>query len=279
MTVAKDALVEWMEWREMCGKAPNTIRSQHIMLTSFFKKFKLNERMVAAITHHNMHVFVNDGSTVKAGTRRSRLAALRSFFDYCAGRGYCLGNPAKLVKVNYRILTHRQREPNKRKPFTVKEIDRLIGATNADPWWCFAILVGYETGLRLGDIARLEWDCIVKNEEGEALSLVVWTDKRDRRVRLFVSPGLRAALALPIKMAGTTFMWPLQARIVADPHKRAILSGQFADICERAHIVGKSFHCLRNTYIQRCMDNGIEIHHIASCVGHKNIKTTEGYLE
>ena len=85
-----------------------------------------------------------------------------------------VGNPATLVKVDIRKVPHRMRQAKKKEAFTPEEVKYITA--NTEGFWRAAILIAVETGLRIGDIVQLEWDCF------SLTHMEVWTDKKDKKV-------------------------------------------------------------------------------------------------
>jgi integrase len=205
------------------------------------------------------------------------LAGLRSFFNFCSIRKYTDGDPSRLVSIKCHLLTHAQKEARVRQPFTEAEVKALLQATDprahagADPFWYCAIAIGRYTGLRLGDICNLEWDCFT--EPGK---MKVWTNKSNTAVLLPLDrfPALQDAVAM-IPYQDQTYCFPEKREVINDPRRRAYVSVQFSRICARLRIVGKSFHCLRHTYAS-AETTGLE--QIAKDLGHHSTKVTEGYV-
>src|SRR5579864_6280473 len=125
-------------------------------------------------------------------------------------------DPSKLVSVNYKILSHAQKETNVRQVFTPLEYQRLVEGTTG--FWKFAIQASRELGLRLGDICQLEWDCF--RQPGH---IAVWTDKRDKRVSLKLTDGLAVAATL-LPVVHPRYVFPEHQELVNDPTRRAYLS-------------------------------------------------------
>jgi integrase len=107
-------------------------------------------------------------------------------------------------------------------------------------FWLFAVKCSAQTGLRLSDVANLEWRCF-----GEPGKLVVWMDKTNRRIEHVLSPELEE-MVTQIPVSSPTHLFPEQHQIVSDVKRRALLSVQFKRICERIGISGKSYHSTRH---------------------------------
>ena len=114
-------------------------------------------------------------------------------------------------------------------------------------------------------------------------------EKTNQRIEHTISPGLQHFIGdLPVIDANHVF--PEQRAIIKNPAKRAGLSVQFARLCERLNIKGKSFHSLRhykatNSYakldkdtLARKLAASLSLEEIAALLGHQNKNTTKSYL-
>jgi len=273
---AGEAISLWAAWRRDVA-APNTIHTQEVVLRQWLGKFDSHGWPVPRLTHAHIDRFVNDSGPTKRSTRDMRLAAIRSFFKFCSAKGYCVGNPADLVVVRLNKLSHVQREPISRVPFT--EDEYLLIMANASGFHKRATALSYWTGLRLNDIACLEWPSILPHK------LVVWTRKAQARVMLplddptFGDGELRAIL-LEMMQAKThpTFCFPEQRDISLDPTRRAKLSVYYSRLLKGLGIKGKSFHCLRHSFATRLENSGMPIKEIGRLIGHASNETTRNYI-
>lgn len=272
------AVDAWLERLSCRGRSPRTVHNYKTLLRGFVTHH--HALMPASITERHVNDWLNNPKQIhKAGSLMVRLTAMRSFLEFCGDKGWCAGNAANLVEINYNMLSHEQKEPKQRLPFTDAEVSVLLTACNGDPFWYAAVLIGRYTGLRLGDIASLEWSCFI--EPGK---IIVWTDKHDRRVELPVEP---APLALLVERllhrmeltATKKYVFPEQRVIAEDVKKRAMLSTQFSRLCERAGIDGKSFHCTRYSYAEDLRRRGQPLWYISQSLGHARQATTLGYLK
>lgn len=273
LTIAK-ALGHYRTYLESIGKSSKTAENNVSTVEAWARDTNLLTSPPAVVNEGHISAWVNRSETnAKASTRNVNLASLRSFFGYCAAKGWSVGDPARLARVNMKTLSHKQKETDEREVFEPYEIKRLIKhCESEDIFWLFATRLSLETALRLGDICQLEWDCL-----SEANLINVWTDKRDKRVSVPISDEL-SELLTQIPVTNHRFMFPEQRKIANDLKKRASLSVKFGRILEKCDITGKSFHCLRHTCITRWDKEGETLETIAEKVGHSNTKTTEGYV-
>ena len=266
-----DAALSWgYEIEGMISE--RTANNYRCFVNKFIRDTGLNGKPLSAASRAIVSGWVNNPAAGrKAGSRQVMLAALKHFFTYCQSTGLVTGDPTRMVKVDRGILTHRQNEPSSRSPFTEAEIEHILQATEG--FWRAAVIIGLETGLRLGDVARIEWACF----ETEPGHVVVWTDKRDQRVCLPVSLRLRELLA-ELPKEDERYLFPVQAekaRVNA-----AVLSQEFAKVViNPLGMNGKSFHCLRHTFAHRWKDMGKTVDEIRMALGHAHEATTLVYTE
>ncbi len=259
-------------------RSPKTAANTMTVLRCWERDMKLSSLPPSAITEKHIDDWINDpASENKAQTRRLSLSALRTFFDFCLDHGWIVsGNPAgrQRVAVDYRILSHAQKEVEEREPFSHLEAKRMVKyfADEGMVFWQFATQIAWEIGMRLGDICNLEWSCFA-----EAGRVVVWTEKRDRRISVPISDELSELLTM-IPVGHERYLFPEQREIHTDAAKRATLSVYFKRYCERNGITDKSFHCLRHGCITRWDKEGKSLESIGKAVGHSNTKTTKGYV-
>ena len=279
---AATATDQWLDWLRT-NREISTVTNHGYYVAAWLERLDAKTWPIARLTEQHVDGFVNDQSETTAATRGSRLAALRSFFLFCSARGYVVGNPAALVEVRLRDLTHEQKEPKKRVPITADEYRRIMAWPTEDmalgKFMTAATAISYWTGLRLADIASLEWPCFTGTE------LIVWTGKRDRRVALPLSNPLIGSGELKMVLLGVAedarpgarYIFPDAHKIVTDPTDRAKVSVYYGRLLDQIGIEGKSFHCLRHAFVTRLKKAGVTIEEIGRIVGHSNTKTTEGY--
>ena len=290
-----DAQKGWIEWMENYGQSSRTVDNLKVMLESWVRDYRLADKLPSQIAEKQVDAWVNALDEAGYGTRKIRLSTVKSFYKFCTAKAYCLGNPALLVRIRMNQLTHAQKEPKVVQAFTVEELDKLTAQTSG--FWRVAIAIGRWTGLRLGDICQLEWDCI----DGDRM--VVFTDKRDRRVslpltlaefrkdakahKLEVTDAMVAHFTqmerdfLPVMRSlipsNPRFVFPEQQTIAIEAKRRSVLSVQFRRICDAAGIE-KSFHSCRHHFVSTMDSIGVPVLHIARTVGHRHSDTTQNYI-
>lgn len=265
------AIVKWGEAMRNSNRAGRTIDNSLKVVLRWASEVNLLNVAPMTITPAHVGDWINSPDAKSgAANRRINLSILGQFLEFCTYAGWNMGNQAKLVGVNMNSLTHQQKEKKERLAFTKGEVSTLLQHLE-DPFWKFAVRLSYETGLRLGDICQLEWECFERENE-----VAVWTDKRNVRIALPVSAEISAMLT-SIPVTDARYVFPEQRGTVLDNDRRASLSVQFKRHCERADIEGKSFHCLRHTFTETHRQHGATWEEIAIALGHACEETSKGY--
>lgn len=267
----KDAVQIWYEHVTSTRiLAPTTIHANRGFLNKWVEDMHLADKPLTSVTPRHISDYVNSGDE-KRSTAVRKISAIRSFFNFCQAEGLCYRNPSSraLVKVTYNAFKHEEKETKVREVFNEEEMERLLREANS--FWRCAITLARETGLRLGDIAQLEWASF---KDGR---LVVWTDKANKRIDVAVDETISAALG-SLPTTGLTYCFPEQREISLDPARRPLLSVQFSRLCDKAGIEGRSFHCLRHTNASALVANGASLNEVADRLGHSSTKTTQLYV-
>lgn len=293
ITVAA-AFAEWKDWIIHASNSERTSENSISQVNAWITFAKAAKLRVGQIKEEHISKWINAEDGTSLGTRRVRLASIRSFFMFCGIKEYLSRDPSALVRVKAHLLSHEQKEKKVRQCFSPEEFERLTDLLqqriadletkqdrtdqeekrlDTSRFWYAATLIGRWSGLRLGDVCSLEWACF-----GKKGVMVVWTDKRDSRVELPVGEDLAHALST-IPTNARKHCFPEQHEMAHDTHQRSTLSVQFMRLLKEADIYGKSYHSLRHTLATELNAEGETIEAIAKALGHKNTKTTKGYIK
>ncbi len=273
--------VAFKEWYEnlKATHPPNTTSRYHKIVQAFLRRLGWPGNL-SAIRASDIDKWVNvDPETcpMHAQTRNVHRAALSSFFKFCANEGWC-GNPVANVKLKRHLLTHAMNESKHRRPFTPGEFERLIEVAKAEPspyWYC-GIMIARHTGLRWGDVQRMETACI------QADRIVVWTDKRDRRVEIPMPEQLPPVFDM---LAKHPLNQPIKSSLpgrLFNQRPVEVWGGAWRDFKRLLEAAGLpldlSLHALRHTYAVELAKSNIPLQEIAKRMGHFGDATTLHYL-
>lgn len=298
------AVGEFIEWLSTCGRSAIYARQCEGVLATFIREQQLEATLVANVTERHIYDFINKPGDDGGGLtwRKTKLCILRSFFDLASARFYRVGNPGRAIRIVMNKMSHAQKEVKPRNPFTDREVVRLLAYTSSRldelrarvrspglsekakeaavldigqmEFWRAAAAIGRYTGLRLGDVAQLEWDCL-----SVAGKIIVWSDKRDRRISLPLKEKVLIDALAAVPRVSKDYLFPSVREEYLNFRTRANLSTQFRRIAEKNGIKGKTFHDLRASFLSDAAERGVPIEHIAQSAGHSSIVTTQRYIK
>lgn len=272
----KDVLAEYEQHMRLSANSDNSIYTMMSIFEQFGRDFKLNDKPMAMINEKHIFDFINAEDGTSLGNRALRRSSLNQLWNFAQIKMYVLTNPIMFIKVDKSKLLHDQKTPKEKRIFYKREVDKMI--KHAPYFFRQAIAISYWTGLRLGDIASLEWASIKDRNR-----MVVWTEKRDKMVSIDTTDenfggGIIKEVLSEIDVEDKIYCFPQWHKDTTDPKKRSKASVYFTRFCERLNIVGRSFHSLRHSCITRLEKQGLSLEEIGKAVGHSNTKTTEGYV-
>lgn len=297
----REVVGEWLEEIRLVLE-PTTVDNYRKVVDKWVNDALTWEMTPREIEVHHVHDYINHREyPMKRNTRKIYLAGIRSFFSHCSHKGYVLTDPSRApaARVRMRGLSHEEKEAKDVPPIGTKEVALLTNYLDKEEaafvqqlknldyednryrtrqatlnskldmvrFWRAAVLLSHHTALRCSDVVALEWASI-NNLKG---TLVVWTEKRDKRVE-FPLTGKLAKAVSKIDMTDLTYCFPEQREWAP-----AKVSTYFKRLCKRAGVVG-SFHGIRHGTLQEWKDQGVTLQELAKRAGHSSTSTTEGYL-
>lgn len=173
------------------------------------------------------------------------------------------------------------------------ELKRLMAVISSGPHAArnrCAVMLSYLAGLRVGEIAQLTVDDVL-NEMGEVRSQILlkasYTKSGESRM-VFVSKKLRRELEQYIKNVDVQSNRTINTETTRPPflmtQKRTAFSPNtlcqlFMQLYRKAGIDGASSHSGRRKFISTLAHSGISAKVIMTLAGHKNLSTTQRYIE
>ena len=217
-----------------------------------------------------------------APTVNDAIKTLRMPFKAAHDAGYIEINPC--TKNSVRPVRDDARNVEK-DVFTPEQIAALIEATpNED--WKGAILCGYYTGMRLRDVADLQWNAINSEEQ----KIIVTTRKTRKDVTVPIHPQFASWLQEQTRGIAKAPVFPRLAG--KSGAGKSGLSMQFKRIMERAKIKGRllreangagrsqsslSFHSLRHSFNSAMANAGVSSEVRQKLTGHSSAKMNAQY--
>ncbi len=146
-----------------------------------------------------------------------------------------------------------------------------------------AIMLGYYGGMRVGEIASLRWSDIIdaNGEVRDQIVLRAETTKANESRAIFVNDRLMKEL---MRYVETFASKPSPDKPFLMTQKRTAFSPNtlcqlIADLYDEAGIDGGSSHSGRRWFISKLAHSGISPKVIMTLAGHKNLSTTQRYIE
>jgi integrase len=276
-----DAIAEWSEWMKVGVRSARTRVNNETTASNWAKQTGVESKTIGSITADEIHAWINDPSKPdKLGTRIMKLSSVRNLMRFCAIKRYILSDPSQLVSVDYRAISHDQRETKHKAVFEDDEVEFVLSNCEglepdsmSEGFYKAAIMMGRDLALRLGDICNLEWSCF-NFQKG---IVVVWTDKSNTRIELPLSERV-ARLVSSMERSDPRLLFPAESVIANDPKKRAMLSVYFGRMFKSLGFDGYSFHSLRATMATSMAAKGATIDEIANALGHNGTSATRSYI-
>jgi integrase len=290
------AIGEYLAWLKR-NYPESTVHQNGIFCRAFARDMKLENRQLARVEEHHVKDWVNkDG---KLSTRRVRLAILRGFFKFCTIKQLLNGpNVAMLARVDFNSMSHEQKEAKIVQPFTDADFEKILShlkteiaeqsslllrykfdqlmdrreKVNRLCWWYAAVVISRCTGLRMGDVAQLEWAAF-------AGVFTCWTDKRNRRVQPHIWHKELFDKTIQALPRSEQFVFPEIRRVYLNPRTRTTLAKDFKRLSLKLDLSQSVFHAWRHFYSNDCLSKGVPMPHISQYLGHTSIKTTAGYCQ
>ena len=193
------------------------------------------------------------GKGCQAHTVNRDFAYLRAALEHCRQQG------AQMPLIDWKRLKVPE-PPGRIRFLSREEYDRLMDAAHVElrP----IILCAVTTGLRLGDIRRLDWQQIRLDDR----IIQIKRTKANKALSIRIGAALLAALStIPAeKRRGKPFVWTGFRR----RWERALKDSKIADF---------RFHDLRHTFASWARQAGADIADICEALGHQSITMTMRY--
>jgi integrase len=241
--------------------SPQTVRTVTLRLKSFSKwaRAKHGEDWLSVESVNGFILHLR--KSVSLSTLRAYQSVLNAFFVWLINWGHLDKNPLKQATARVTVMAKSRKEV-----FSPEEYARIKAETVncRQKYWAPAVIIAWNTGLRLSDIALLE-----SSEVDLALDCLrlkpAKTARYGTEVEIPLSGELRPLLTdLCAKSEGSYLLPDMAGQYQAKPE---YLSMQFSRILERAGIAGKNFHLFRHSYVTRALNLNVNPAVIATMTG------------
>ena len=163
--------------------------------------------------------------------------------------------------------------------------DYLI--THAEDDTCLGILIAFHTGIRLGELCALTWECIDleesvlsikrsmqrtsgKNEAGKT-EIVLQEPKSLTSLRSIPLPPVLLPFLKQYRQPDPCYVIRGKKKPFAEPRT---VQYRFSKILKQCRIEDFHFHMLRHAFATRCIDMGFDVKSLSEILGHSNVQIT-----
>lgn len=248
------------------------------------RKIKSSQITLDDFSAKNIMVFLNHLEKVRkngAGTRNSRLAAIRSFLNYLH-----VLNPTLAGEIQGALLIPQKREQRKvLDSLTRPEIDAIIDSVPQKSWSgrrdriLFQLM--YNTGARVSEIIDLKVSDI--RTESKGTIHIFGKGRKERNMPLW--KNTTSMLRNWIKTNRYTAEMPLFPNNRGQKMTRSGVNKRLADAVAEATAICPTLkehrispHTIRHTSAMHLLQGGMDVTVIAMWLGHESIETTHIYI-
>lgn len=296
----------WIEWKGVHTRATTSIRRFNCDWKKFYLPYpKIIDKPIIDLTVTELDVWVH-GLIKKYNMTKTCYYTftilIRQMLDYCVETlGIISVNPFRQVKLQKKMLRKTVKKNDESQVFLIDETPKIIEAAltdfrdnplNTAP---LTVVLGFLTGLRLGEMAAIKDTDIIGNvlyiqrmeeevydySDLEHIRLIeravtdnTKTDAGVREVPL-VPQALKVIEA--VKTSNQMNGWYDRGFLFLNKGERMTtrtIKYRISKYCKECEIMEKSFHKVRKTYISALIDSGININEIRKAVGHTDERTT-----
>lgn len=258
----------------------NFLINRHILPT-------LGDMTVSKLTADRLQVFLDDKK--RNGCLRGGGLSAKSVRDICV----LIKSALRLASETFASI---QEPPHVKLPsyrqrriqvFSEGDVQRIAACAISSPTpGSLGILLGLNTGLRLGELCALRWSdvdffsgtirverTVQRVNYGGSTRLLLQSPKSESSMRSVPVPA--DMLALLKKMAsGSVPEAYILTGCANKPMEPRTCQRRFHALLKSCGLKDRNFHTIRHTYATRCIDRGVDIKSLSEMLGHADIQTT-----
>jgi tyrosine recombinase XerC len=273
----KKELGEFLEYlKHEKGASSHTLDGYRIDLTQLADHLAERKIRLAEVDNVVLRGFLVDlykNKLTKASAAR-KLAAIRSFFEFCVRRKWADGNPAKAIatpRIDRRVPAFLSEE----------EMERLLAAPDAADKQGLrdrAILeLFYATGIRVSELVGINLEDISLEER---MIRVRGKGKKERIVPFgrkasgSLDNYFRVRAQFPLKLGSSALFVNRDGGRLTTRSIQRLVHKYFEKAALRLKI---SPHALRHSFATHLLNRGADLRVIQELLGHENLATTQRY--
>ena len=203
-------------------------------------------------------------------SRRARIIRIRRYLIWLFDKEIIIADPDDLLRTSD-LPKLPSRLPRPFSPEADRQIQERFAASSSI--YCQALLLMRHTGIRIGELARLEYQCLENDHNGNAF-LKVPLGKLDNERLVPLAPDTRRLLE---KIQQQTFkkapylLTPQHARSTLEYYLKKALKKATEGLDIPGPVVS---HRLRHTYATQLLNAGMSLVSIMKLLGHRSFRMT-----
>jgi len=195
-----------------------------------------------------------------------KLNSIRTFFRFLLSQGLIKKDPASVVP-------HPRYEPVPPRILSKIEYRALRDCARDDPRLAAIVEILLQTGMRVGELARLTLDDISEKE----IKITPYESNPERTVPL--NSAAKKTLQRWLDVRPETTSRSVFITKKGNPLPVRNIRSLFNRLFKKAGIENATINSLRHTFIAHQLMAGVPLELVSKIVGHKRLSTTEKYLE
>jgi integrase len=290
----KAALDNWLA-QAKASAGPRTVEKYELLAGELIKFFHATDQgpLASSIDREQLQQFLNEKlKAVSAETVNMRRKCLSVFFRHCRVIGATTENPMESIKA----FKEDGNGHSKRRAFTLVELGKLYQQA-PDDFWRFAVVAGFFTGLRLGDLVMMPVGAV--DLKRKAINLV--SRKTGAQMHIPLAPPLYKMLSkiLAARKGAkpTDPIWPIHSKryeksgsgwfgqrfydlllvkagmAPVRPHRRSVAR------TDKRKVNEISFHCFRHSYVSTLAALGHNQQIVKALAGHSGDDINDLYTK
>jgi len=261
---------KFIDFLKRQGKASATIlayRSDIKQFVDFLVEEKKITQVTSVLPEHieDFKKYLAEKKYIAKSISR-KLNSIRTFFRFLLSQKLIKKDPASVV-------SHPHYEPAPPRILSKIEYRALRDCARNDPRLAAIVEVLLQTGMRVGELARLTLDDFNDKE----IKVAPYESNPGRTVRL--NSAAKNTLQRWLDIRPKTTSRSLFITKKGNPLPVRNIRSLFNRLFKKAGIENATINSLRHTFIAHQLMAGVPIEIIQKTVGHKRLSTTEKYLE
>jgi integrase len=295
-------LEEWVSWLRGAGfRRASTAAEYRLAVRNFIRLAEVTDLATVKTAHLDEYVNLLLLDRIGRGTIRTRLFALRSFFEWATSRELLPKNPAApgLFRIPaddrgerpvfvlepaelqrlFDAAAAQRAERGKREPerFFARRVVQTAGQAERDH---ALLMVAYSGALRVSEVAALRWEHVTADRRDGSLRIMLPASKRsDYPATIYLdTKASRALLSWRRARAAAgrrgSLVFGISAKACADVFDRvARLAGIPSKLGRRP-----TFHALRSSRATHASEGGLTDREVADLLRHRNLDSITRYV-